>query len=330
MDPRDVLTDEEAEALRDSASEQSDDVTASGGVRNLDVDHWERIAPERLPALDSITERLVSLLKTSMHRVFRRTIEISSQSPDMVRWDRYVRRLNGPVSLNVLDIEPLGLKGLIRLDADFVFVLVDLLFGGTGDGERNPTNPDLTPTEIRVVRKLITTVTEDLKNAWSPFVDLDFRLGTSENNPVFAAIATSADHVCRSEFTLDLGGKSGVMEILVPMPLVEAIRFAAESGGGSGSDSRVFKKRIREDLQDAVVNLRGVLLETQVSLRELAVAQPGDIIETSMPSAVTVYAGDRPVLEGTFGVSRGKNAIRVSKPASRRALGDEYGQHKDS
>ena len=235
-----------------------------------------------------------------MHRVFRRTIEISSQSPDMVRWDRYVRRLNGPVSLNVLEIEPLGLKGLIRLDADFVFVLVDLLFGGTGAGERNPTNPDLTPTEIRVVRKLITTVTEDLKNAWSPFVDLDFRLGTSENNPVFAAIATSADHVCRSEFTLDLGGKSGVMEILVPMPLVEAIRFAAEAGGGTGSDSRVFKQRIREDLQDAVVNLRGVLLETQVSLRELAVAQPGDIIETSMPSAVTVYAGDRPVHGGNL------------------------------
>ena len=330
MDSRDVLTDEEAEALRDTGSEQSEAPATSEGVRNLDVDHWERIAPDQLPALDSITERLVSLLKTSMHRVFRRTIEISSQSPDIVRWDRYVRSLNRPVSLNVLEIQPLGLKGLVRIDADFVFVLVDLLFGGTGDGERNAANPDLTPTEIRVVRKLITTVTEDLKNAWGPFVDLDFQLGTSENNPVFAAIATSADHVCRSEFTLDLGDASGVMEILVPMPLVEAIRFAAESGGGTGSELRIFKQRIREDVRDAVVDLRGVLLETQVSLRELAAAQPGDIIETSMPSAVTVYAGNRPVLEGTFGVSRGKNAIRVSKPASRRALGDEYGQHKDS
>ena len=83
-------------------------------------------------------------------------------------------------------------------------------------------------------------------------------------------------------------------------------------------------------MRDAGVNLRGVLLETQVSLRELAAAQPGDIIETSMPSAVTVYAGDRPLLEGTFGVSRGKNSVRVIKPVSRRALGEEYGQYKDS
>jgi flagellar motor switch protein FliM len=41
---------------------------------------------------------------------------------------------------------------------------------------------------------------------------------------------------------------------------------------------------------------------------------------------VLLYAGDTPLVEGTFGVFQGRNAVRVTKPANRITVGEKYGR----
>ena len=62
---------------------------------------------------------------------------------------------------------------------------------------------------------------------------------------------------------------------------------AANGTGKAGG----WRKQIREDVKDAEVSLRAVLAETEVSLRDLTTAKPGDVIPIEEPGLVTLDGG---------------------------------------
>ncbi len=331
MSSRDILSDEESDALREQDAALVEDAPApAGGVRDLHADHWERIVSDRVPALESISERMVSLLKTTGRRFFRDSVEVSASRSRPQRWGAYARQLAVPTSLNVIRIKSLDLKGVICLEPDFVFTLVDIFFGGTGAGTRSLDHVDFTPMETRLVQKFVMAVTLDMKQAWRPFMDLDIELGATESNPIFASVAAGADTVSVSGFTFTLGEKELSMEIVLPATIVEPIRYLRDSAGidGSNADSQKWQARLQEDVQDADVTLRAILTEMPIRLRELAMAKPGDVIPTDIPSTVTIFADHQAVMTGTFGVSKGQNSVRIDEPANRRLLGEKYGRRK--
>jgi len=332
MSSDDILSDEESEALRDNDAPASDDAApAEGGVRDLHSDHWEQIISDQVPALESISERMVSLLKTTGRRYFRRSVDVSADRSRPQRWGSYARNLPVPISLNVIRIKSLDLKGVICLDADFVFTLVDIFFGGNGMGTRSLDHVEFTPMEVRLVQKFVDDVTKDMKQAWRPFMDLDIELGASETNPIFASVAAGADPVSVSGFKFLLDEKELGMEVVLPATIVEPIRFLRDSAGleGTTADSEKWQNRIREDMQDANMNLRATLAEMPVSLRDLVMAKPGDVIPMDIPSTLTIFSGEQALMKGTFGVSKGQNAVRIDEPVNQRLIGEKYGRRKN-
>ncbi len=334
MDPKDIISDEESQALREGAPLPGDPAAAglvpTGQIQDLHADHWERILADRAPALELIAERMCSLLKMTGRRLFRTPLEITAYPLRSVRWGTYARQLPAPVSLNVLDIRQGNLKGLVVLDAQFVFNLVDIFLGGDGKGSRPEEMIEFTPMEQRLTRKFIETIAADLKQAWKPFLDLDFVLGKSETNPVFAGVASSAEAISIARFGFVMGENEMAFEVVMPASLVEPLRNLQGTGqaeGASGNAQR-WRNRLREDVQEARVAMRAVITGAQISLRDIAMAKPGDVIPTELPANVVLYAGDQPLLEGTLGVFQGRNAVRISKPMNRNALGEQHGRAK--
>jgi flagellar motor switch protein FliM len=333
MNTKVILSDEESQALREPGPDTNPQGRAAEGqVVDLHADHWERIAADKAPALESISERMSSLLKITARRFFRQSVEITPRPWRDERWGLYARRLPVPTSLNVLEIRAQNLKGVITLDADFVFTLVDVFFGGDGKGGRTEGDAEFTPMEVRLVRKFVTAVVQDMKEAWKPFVAIDFQLGASEVNPIFAAVAAGSDPVCVTGFDLTLSGREFHFEIVLPDSLVEQIRHLRDAGqpDQAEADSRRWSSRLRADVQDASVSLRAVVARTEISLRDLVNAKPGDIIPTDLLPAVLLYAGETPLVEGTFGAFQGRNAVRITKPANRITVGEKYGRGENT
>jgi flagellar motor switch protein FliM len=330
MDPKDLISEEESKALRDNgapADTLSGAPQPDGQVQELHADHWERILAGRAPALESISERMVSLLKATGRKFLRRNVEITTEPARSVRWGAYARRLPVPTSLNVLELRPLKLKGVLSMSAEFVFVLVDLFFGGEGKGERAADQADLTPMEHRLTRKFVEAIAADLKDAWRPFIDIDFALVQSETNPIFTTVAAASDIVSITRFAFVLGEHEHFFELILPAALVDPGRFLRDSGATNSQDgAQVWRNRLREDVQEARVSLRAVLSESPISLRDLVNAKPGDVIATELPATITLLAGDQPLLEGTFGTFQGRNAVRVNKPVNQKMLGEKYGR----
>lgn len=333
MSTEGILSDEESLALREQGAAADPLAPApEGQVVELHADHWERIAANRIPALESISERMTSLLKLTTRRFFRQAVDVVPQAWRDDRWGLYSRRLPVPTSLNVIEVRAQKAKGVITLDADFVFTLVDIFFGGDGKAKRAEGNAEFTAMETRLVRKFVTAVLQDMKEAWRPFVAIDFQLGNSEVNPLFAAVGASTEIMCVTGFTLLLAGREFGFEIVLPDSLVEPVRHLRDVAepGQAEADSRRWNTRLKADVQDAQVSLRAVIARTEISLRDIAQAKPGDIIPTDLLPAVILLAGDTPLVEGTFGAFQGRNAVRITRPANHITVGEKYGRGENN
>lgn len=332
MNTREIISEDEAEALREGAGNVDPQGPApEGHVLDLHADHWERIAADRAPALEAISERLGGLLKITARRFFRRPVDVTPRGWRVERWGVYARRLPVPTSLNVLEIRTQKLKGMVTLDPDFVFTLTDIFFGGDGKTSRADGTPDFTPMETRLVRKFVTAIIEDMKEAWKPYMAVDIQLANSEISPVFAAIAANSELVCITGFELMLGGHELKFELILPQAFIEPLRRLRNPGqpNNAEADSQRWQARLKTDVQDASVSLRAVLNGTQVILRDISQARPGDIIAIDAPTTITLYAGENALIEGTLGVCQGRNAVRITKPANRITVGEKYGRGED-
>lgn len=326
-DPKEILSSDEVDALRRKDTPDDGGPQPTGRIVDLHADHWERIQAGRVPALDSIAERIGSLLKLSARRFLRQAVEVTPRPARTERWGTYARRLPAPSSLNVLESRQRGVKGVVCLDGELVFTLVDVFFGGPGKATRPAAQVEFTPMEVRLVRKFIATVVTDLREAWKPFMEIDFQLGATEVSPVFAAVAATAEPMTIQTIELAFAGREFRFDIVLPGSLVDPIRFLRDAGSGNRRDADTgrWQARLKADMQDASVELRAIVARTEISLRDLTEARVGDIIPTEMPSAVVLYAGDTPLLEGTFGTYQGRNAVRIAKPANRATVGEKYG-----
>jgi len=327
MESNEVLTGEESAALRDSdASDDAAPTADAGGVRSLDPDHWDRIFKDRAPALESIAERMVSRFKQTGRRFFREPISVTASPAHRVRWGVYMRKLAVPASMHEISITPLGLSGVICLDANFVFSLADKFFGGDGLAERPMELAEFTPMEDRLVRRFITALVEDMESSWKPLVELRFILGRSESNPLFLSIAADSDTLSLTTFTFDFAGRQFELDIALPGVLIEPMQFVGQKASqGSSVGSQGWHSKIREDMQEARVTLRAVLAETQINLRDLTTARPGDVIPIAAPQTVRLLTGDQPVFEGTFGIIRERHAVQVTREVSSDKSGDKHG-----
>jgi flagellar motor switch protein FliM len=92
--------------------------------------------------------------------------------------------------------------------------------------------------------------------------------------------------------------------------------LAADGGQTTLRKQEAWAPVLTTALQDAELDTRAILAQAQISLRELVRLSPGDIIPIEPPQQVTLFAGDVPLYRGRFGVSQGRNALKILSGAS--------------
>ncbi len=75
---------------------------------------------------------------------------------------------------------------------------------------------------------------------------------------------------------------------------------------------------LREETEEAEVELVSMLGNATVSLGRLLELKPGDVIPCDFDGNVTLYAEGIPVVRGSYGASRGQQAVKVAQRILRR------------
>jgi flagellar motor switch protein FliM len=289
-----------------------------GEVQAFDFSAQLQQLSGRMPTLGIVNDRFVRMLRTSVYNLVRRTPEISMKPLQLMKFSEYLQRVGTPSSLNLVKFNPLRGTGLIVLEPQLVFAVVENFFGGSGR-QAQMEQREFTATEQRIIHMILRNVFADLREAWSPVTAIEVEYLQSESNPQLASIVAPNDAVVLMHSHIELEGGGGGLHIVVPYATLEPLREILEAGVGvepQEKDER-WSGRLREEIEDTEVELKTLLGHSSLTLADLLNLKPGDVLPCDFTGKVMLLADEVPLFRGSFGLSRGQQAVKVESSVRR-------------
>jgi len=322
-DTGNLLTAEEIEALSAGVADGSVEVDTGFNLNARVVKH--DLASEdssvgiNLSAIDMINERFVRLFRLGLLEVLRTSPRINPARSQLIKFRDYMKLLRAPLSVNVVRMNPLRGFSMVVIEPTVVFSALDNFFGGFGRGVGQlPPGRLFTPTESRIIKMMLDVLFRSLQDAWSPLMDVDFEVASSEINPQFAQIADENDLIILNRFEVESGSDSkGLVDIVHPYgslkPIRDLLRSRVQTGDGNEESERLWRQELFSAVGDSTLELKVVLGKVQTTLKRFTDLRQGDVLYLRKPEHVRVLINEIPAYEAQVGRAGPSKAIRIDR-----------------
>lgn len=286
------------------------------------------VSYERLPMLEIVFDRLVRLMTTSLRNFTSDNVEVSLDNISSVRFGDYLSSIPLPAFLAVFRAEQLDNYGLLTVDSNLIYSVVDVLLGGRrGATAMRIEGRPYTTIERVLVQRMVEVVLADCSAAFEPMTPVNFKLDRLETNPRFAAIARAANAAILVKLRIDMEDRGGRLELLLPYATLEPIRkmLLQQFMGEKFGRDNIWESHLATELWTTQIEVRAVLEEIQVHLRRVLELKVGDtlMLTATADSPVQLRAGTVPLTHGRMGRRNQNIAVKVAAPltpAAKRAL----------
>ncbi|MCW7753806.1 flagellar motor switch protein FliM [Desulfobotulus sp. H1] len=316
-----ILTQEEVDSLLDGLSSgkvesEQDAGSDAEGIGHYDFSSQDKVIRGRMPTFEVINERFAREVRSSLSMLLHTNVDISSESLDTLKFSEFGRSLPVPTSLHVFRMDPLRGHALLVLESQLVFNLIDTFFGGKGTGKAKVEGREFTTIEEVMIRKVVLSCLEDLKNSWAPVEPIQTTLVRSEVNPQFATIVLPTDLVIVTRFEVELEQSAGKLVLCQPYSMIEPLRHKLSSGFQAEVEDvdYTWQRRLKEIIVESDVMLSVELGRTEITGEQLITMQPGDVIplDQDAEQPLTAYIEGIAKMKGFAGVQRGFQAFRIT------------------
>jgi len=280
------------------------------------------VSYERLPMLEIVFDRLVRLMTTSLRNFTSDNVEVSLDRITSVRFGDYLNSIPLPAILAVFKAEEWENFGLITVNSNLIYSIIDVLLGGRrgGNAVRIEGRP-YTTIESNLVKRMIEVVLADAELAFKPLSPVKFNIDRLETNPRFAAISRPANAAILVRLRIDMEDRGGNVELLLPYATIEPIRevlLQMFMGEKFGRDP-IWEGHLATEIGQAEISISAVLYEAKLPLKQLMSLELGDTLalEIKADANVAVRCGDVTLTEGRMGRVGDRIAVRVGKPLRR-------------
>ncbi len=322
-----ILSQDEVDALLQGITGESQkldqDEGPQEGIRDYNLANQERIVRGRMPTMEIINERFARNIRIGIFNFIRKSPEVSVGGIKVQKYSAFLREIVVPTNFNIMAIRPLRGSGLVVCDPTLVFAVIDALFGGAGKYHTRIEGRDFSPTEQRIIMRLIEVITEEYKKAWRGIYPIELDYQRSEMQPQFATVATPSEIVVCCSFTLEIGDTSGTIHFCIPYSTLEPIRDVLFSSiqGDSAEPDRRWVKLLTQQIQSAEVELVAEMAHAPATVEQLLSLKPGDFIELDLEKLIQAKVDGVPIIECYYGTSNGKYALRIDKLLTNANLG---------
>ncbi len=286
------------------------------------------VSYERLPMLEVVFDRLVRLMTTSLRNFTSDNVEVSLDSISSIRFGDYLHSIPLPAILAVFRAEQLDNYGLVTVDSNLIYSIVDVLLGGRrGTVAMRIEGRPYTTIERMLVTRLVEVILSDAKHAFAPLTEVDFKLERIEVNPRFAAIARTANAAILVKLRVDMEDRGGRAELLLPYATLEPIRkmLLQQFMGEKFGRDQIWEGHLATELWSTHMTVQAVLDEMQMPLSQMLSLKVGDTLMLNVAPDATVQlkCKEVPLTRGRVGRIGHKVALQVEAPitpTARRSL----------
>ncbi len=317
-----ILSQEEVDALLRGISggqieTEKNDSGDPSDVVIYDLTNQDRIIRGRMPALEMTNERFARMFRSSLSALLRKVISVSAISIDTLKFGEFMKTLPVPTSMHIFRLDPLRGNAIFVVESKVIFILVDILCGGTGKEPYRVEGREFTAIESNLIRKVVLTALTDLEKAWKALTDVKLAYQRSEINPQFAQIVPLTDVVVVMNFEVELEYSSGIMSLCVPYSTLEPIREKLQGGFLSEQleVDKEWSRRISQGLLESRVDMIVELGQAKIKTRKVVELKKGDVIvlDTNAADPLSVYVEGILKFKAHPGIYKGSQAVQITQ-----------------
>jgi flagellar motor switch protein FliM len=280
----------------------------------------DKFSTNQLQTLRTLHDNFTRLLNNSLSVYLRTRVEATVVSIDQITYGDFISSIGIPSILSIFSMDPLPGSGMVQVDLNLVFSVIDRLLGGPGWYPQKLR--DLTDIERTLMQRFMARMLNSYREAWNYLLTLSLKIEALDSNPQFIPRIIPLDQIVAFiTCELKVGDMSGVMNFCLPYQVLQQVgtqlsdfQWSPSITAGRGMTEQDIAMLAR-NVERAPVDVRVELGKTVVSLRDLIALQPGDLVmfdkPVTEPLAATV--NEREKFKVFPGVNRDKLAVRVSQ-----------------
>ena len=311
-----LLSPEELSAIQDMVSSGEFDTKPYNTdvvAENYSIARNEENLGVSYGSLTQINERFHRFFRTRLLTELDYNARLSVATPQLMKYSEYIRTAESPASINVTELDPLKGETLIVIHPQVVFSCLDNWYGGqarplTVDGERN-----FTANENAIIDRLCELMFRSMKEAWSPYVEIDINLVNRDINPLFANIAGDEESVVVNRFSIRLRDEDvqPYIDIVYTYQSLNLQRDMLSSRIQTQEADQKWLERLNASLSeiDFGMFVSGGML--QLSVDQLMNLKVGEVLSFNPPALAEVRVNDFPLYNAEVGESGKKVAIQI-------------------
>ncbi len=270
---------------------------------------------DRLPLLDVVFDRMVRLLNSSLRQLTSSNVEATLLRVDWVRFSEFLDTVELPALIGVARAEQWDAQLLVSVDGALTYCMMDVLLGGRRSRPGRIDGRAYTSIERKLTERLIKTILGDLTQSFSPLTKVDFVFDRLEVNPQFATITRGTNAAIRVKIGVEVEGRHGQAEIVVPYATLEPIRDKLVQmfmGEKFGRDT-VWESHLKSELQRTKLPLDAVLHQMEVPLAEVLNWKKGTSLKLriSPDNQVILVSGETPLFAGRMGQRNENVSVKI-------------------
>jgi flagellar motor switch protein FliM len=320
-----ILSQEEVDALLRGISggeieTEAIDLQDPSDVMTYDLTSQDRIIRGRMPTLEMTNEKFARMFRTTLSSLLRKVTSVSAVSTDMLKFGEFLKSIPVPTSMHLFKLDPLRGSALIVVESKIIFMLVDIIFGGSGRNAFKIEGREFTAIES-IIKKVVLSALGDIERAWQSLVDLKITYQRSEINPQFIQLVPPTDVVIVSTFEIEVEYSSGTISLCIPYSTLSPLRDRLQAGYQSEQleVDKTWINRFKGGLLASKVDLSARLGSAEINASEVINLKKGDVIPLSqcVTDPINLYVEGVMKFRGRPVICKGNQAVQVLRVISK-------------
>jgi len=316
----DVLSNDQVEALVQAAKqghagarpEPQQRPRRAKRVRDIDFSRPSKFAQDQQRRLERAHDAFCRLASQQLSAELLTDIEMDVLGIDQLTWATAVAQVPQPSLNAVVDVRPLGTQVLMSTELSLLLRLVERLLGGAGTGMVRPR--ELTEIEMALVRRVLTSLLEQLTATWDELVGVSFGLLELESQISTIHLAPPSEPTLVLTIEVKVDKTSSTLSLAFPYRAIEHVlpKLSGSQYGEVQVDPST-AGAVRAGVAGVEVELRAEVASTALPIDEVLSLKAGDVLRFRVPASdgVTLYAGHVPAHRARPGRNGNWRAVQI-------------------
>jgi flagellar motor switch protein FliM len=328
---KDVLSQSEIDslinALSTGAIDEAKEEEEAAEYRNYDFRRPSKFSKDQIRTLQFLHENYARTLTNFLAAYLRVPVQIQLASISQVTYEEFVFSLPVPTLVTVFKMnEEMG-SALLETNPSFVFPIIDLVFGGTGQIPKD--FREFTDIEITVMKQINSYLLDNLRYTWEDVVPLEPQVEGLDINPQFNQMFASTETVILLTFACQIKENEGLINLCIPYITIEKIipRLSSQYWFKQATREMSYynERIILEQIGEVDVDLSVILGSTIVTLDDFLQFREGDIIQLSQLEGedLDILVEDQLLFKGQPGALGQHLAVQITNWAEKEVAGSD-------